>query len=141
MTSPSPTAQPRRSPPAGANGSTQLLPLDGVAVTGAPVGVAVTGAAAGVAAGGRVNGVAVTGWPPNGVARHLRGRRMACARAGSGRSDHHRLVRVDAAVRATGRAGAGFGGASLASAAACLRARAASALFGSKGGGSVLDRT
>jgi hypothetical protein len=55
-------------PPAGANGSTQLLPLEGVAVTGAPGGVAVTGAAVEVAAGGRVNGVAVTGWPPNGVA-------------------------------------------------------------------------
>ncbi|MFL5307022.1 MAG: hypothetical protein ACJ8F1_17530 [Polyangia bacterium] len=53
--------------PAGANGSTQLLPLAGVAVTGVPVGVAVTGGAAGVAAGGRANGVAVTGWP-SGVA-------------------------------------------------------------------------
>jgi hypothetical protein len=115
--------------PCPTNGSTQFVPVAGVALDGGTGEVAVTGGVAGVATldgsegvetGGATGGGATT--PPSVVA--------ICGWLGG------RLT--GAAGFATG---AGLRGARLASSSACLRARTADALLGSKRGGSVADRT
>ncbi|HXU65389.1 MAG TPA: hypothetical protein VN962_27000 [Polyangia bacterium] len=124
----------------GANGSTQVTVSAGFPAA-APAPVARTdssGARSDAGAGcdvGRADSAVRAG------ARAGSASGAASAGPAEGRAAAGRAGAAACAGRAGAGGGAGLGGCSLASAAACLRARSASGLCASKGGGSVEDRT